>query len=68
MQSFLTLPSRVLSNEDHKFQVGVSYVPDTSNAGNSDIDKNNLHTGDYLTGDLGVYLHLFFLGGVANTH
>lgn len=31
-------------NEDHKFQVGVSYVPDTSNAGHSDIDKNNLHT------------------------
>ncbi len=31
-------------NEDHKFQVGVSYIPDTSNAGHSDIDKNNLHT------------------------
>ncbi len=30
--------------ENHKFQVGVSYVPDTSNAGHSDIKKNNLHT------------------------
>lgn len=31
-------------NEDHKFQVGVSYIPDTSNAGHASIDDNNLHT------------------------
>ncbi len=31
-------------NDDHKFQVGISYVPDTSNAGHSGIDQNNLHT------------------------
>jgi len=30
-------------SEDHKFQVGISYVPDTSNAGHAGIDKNNLH-------------------------
>lgn len=31
-------------NEEHKFQVGISYVPDTSNAGHSGIDDVNLHT------------------------
>lgn len=31
-------------NEEHKFQFGISYVPDTSNAGHSSINENNLHT------------------------
>jgi len=29
--------------ENHEFQVGVSYIPDTSNTGNSKIDENNAH-------------------------
>lgn len=31
-------------NEAHKFQVGISYIPDTSNAGHGGIRDNNLHT------------------------
>jgi hypothetical protein len=30
-------------NEDHKIQVGISYIPDTSNAGHSKVDANSLH-------------------------
>jgi predicted porin len=30
-------------NEGHKVQVGVSYIPDTSNAGHSSINTNSLH-------------------------
>ena len=31
-------------SNDHAFQVGVSYIPDTSNAGHNDLDKQHLHT------------------------
>lgn len=31
-------------NEIHKIQVGISYIPDTSNAGHGGLKDNNLHT------------------------
>jgi len=31
-------------SEVHKFQVGISYIPDTTNAGHGGITDNNLHT------------------------
>ena len=31
-------------SNNHAFQVGVSYIPDTSNAGHNDLDKQHLHT------------------------
>lgn len=31
-------------SDEHKIQVGVSYVPDTSNAGHDNIDNQHLHT------------------------
>lgn len=33
-----------IGNEAHKIQVGVSYIPDTSNAGHGGLKDNNLHT------------------------
>ena len=32
-----------LKIQDHKFQFGVSYIPDSSNAGHDDIDSSHIH-------------------------